>query len=243
MNMKNICTTVWLAGVALCIVSCKGDPGSPGSPSDNIFMAQFQQGVLPSPAFTGMSDTYITSASPNNINAECTDLPLGRNGSDTSRIAFWCDLGLIPPQATVVKAYLTFTTHTASVQGVTAIAYAQPLYWWQGLSGCGVAYSSSYDARWNGPWTTRGGDLSRPMSGEDSVSYISSNRTLSFELDASIVQNWVRNGVSQDSLANYGLIIKSTNEATGSYISVYSSDNTSNIYYRPILTVYYKIPI
>jgi hypothetical protein len=69
-----------MAVLAFIISSCKGDPGSPGSSADNVFMAQFQQGVLPSSAFNGVLDTYIASGSPDNIHADCTDLYLGRIG-------------------------------------------------------------------------------------------------------------------------------------------------------------------
>ncbi|MGA3286174.1 MAG: hypothetical protein ABSD46_01970 [Bacteroidota bacterium] len=240
--MKRIGTVIFMAVLAFIISSCKGDPGSPGSFADNVFMAQFQQGILPSSAFNGVLDTYIVSGSRDNINADCANLYLGRYGSDTTRIGFSCDLTSIPPEATIVKAYLTLTTNAVTVQGVTATAFAQPLFWWPGSSGCNVTYASTYDAHWNGPWSTTGGDLSRPMSDTSSVSSTSSNRAITFELNTSIVRNWVRNGVSNSPDANYGLIIKSSNEASGSYITVYSSNNTTNISYRPILTVYYTMP-
>ena len=149
-------------------------------------------------------------------------------------------MNYIPAAAKVTRAFLTLTGQTLDYTGITVTAYAQTAYWFQGSSGCDVAYTYAFDARWAAPWTSAGGDLNKPMSNSPFISYTSPNRQLTLELDTATVQNWILDGVSSAPGADNGLIIKSINEAAG-YAEFISSDNASYVPYRPILTVYYQL--
>jgi hypothetical protein len=234
--MKNLYTIAIIILVLFFMSSCEPK-------EEYIFEAKFQNSVLPSSGYARCLDTYLSNGSPDNIYADCTTMYIGNSGGTVYRSALYFDLTSIPPDATVVKAYLKLTTQQLTTTVITVRAYAQSVYWWPGGSGCNVAYSISYDARWNGPWTTPGGDLDRPMSNSVSISYDSEYRALTLDLYTDIVQQWIRNGVSSNpAIANSGMILKSTDEATsGAYCTFITSDNTSFIEFRPLLTIYYKI--
>jgi hypothetical protein len=240
--MKKTSIVLLIAIAAFILVSCSKNSPTVVNPVSNTYVAQFQQGVLPSSAFNGFYDTYITNASgkTNNIFPACDTLKIGVNSGNTYRIAISCALNYIPSSATVTKAFLTLTGQTLDYTGITVTAYAQSVYWFQGSSGCDTGYTYSFDARWNGPWISAGGDLNKSMSNSPFISYISPNRQLTLELDTATVQNWIKYGVSTDPAADNGLIIKSSNEAVG-YGEFISSDNSSYLPYRPILTVYYQL--
>ncbi|MBN1410376.1 MAG: DNRLRE domain-containing protein [Spirochaetales bacterium] len=234
--MKIMLKLVFLALIALSVMSC------PPGLTDYVFEAKFQQGIIPSTGYNGCVDTYISTGAMNNVYDTCSTMIIGNSGGNWYRAVLYFNLTSIPAEATVVKAYLTLTVQYYYGAGITARAYALSTYWWPQTSGCGVDYGFSIDPRWSGPWSTMGGDLSRPMSQTEVVSIPSLKRTLTLDLDPSIVQIWVSRGITADGTqSNSGLLIRAEYELTsGDYCTFYSSNNVTNIDYRPVLTVYYK---
>lgn len=199
---------------------------------EDLFVISFQEGVLPSSGYTATYCAYINSSNPNNRYADCAQNYIGISGG-TNRLAVYFDVTAIPANAVVVKAYLKLTTQIL-VSGLNFTAYRQFTYWWDGAGGCGTA-GSLFDARWNGPWTTPGGDLTTAAGTASSTNA----RAVSIELNTAMVHDWVKNGINNGTDGNYGVIIKETNETSG-YLTVNSNDATITSF-RPVLTVFYKL--
>ncbi len=240
--MKKITVLTIAVIIAAVLISCSKDSPTVVNPVANTYVAQFQQGVLPSSAYNGINDTHITNAAGKTDHsfATCDTISLGRQTTNVYRIAISCAMNSIPSSAKVTKAFLTLTGQTMDTTGLTATAYAQSDYWFQGSNGCDILYTNPMDGRWNGPWTA-GGSLVNPMSNSAFISYNAPNRQLTLELDTTTVQNWVKYGVSSYPDANNGLVIKASDEVAGGYAAFISSDNSIYLMYRPIFTIYYQL--
>ena len=72
--MKKILSVLLISACFLALVSCTKNSPTVVNPVSNTYVAQFQQGVLPSSAFNGFYDTYISNASGevNNISRRAT---------------------------------------------------------------------------------------------------------------------------------------------------------------------------
>jgi RHS repeat-associated protein len=87
-------------------------------------------------------------------------------------------------------------------------------------------------------WTSKGGDfISAPSA---TVTGLTSPGTLDnslkkWDVPASVVQGWISNQST-----NYGILLKSTSEATINYKKFVSSESTLNSKYHPLLVVTYK---
>ena len=218
------------------LMSCKGDPG----PADNIFCAQFQQGILPSTGYTGSEDTFIAESQPNSTNATCSSLTVGGVGGKKYRSLISFTLNTIPAAAIVEDAFLTLTI--SQIPGnVTLTAYTIPESWFMGGAGCSVLGISSYDATWTAPWTTPGGAMATQASGPVNVRG-GEVRQATFTLDNSMLQNWIKLGYAADPASNHGVMIVSNTETGTDYMAFYSGDVTNLPEYRPVLSIYYRLP-
>jgi hypothetical protein len=153
-------------------------------------------------------------------------------GTEYSRILFRFDLTtLIPANAVIEDAYLTLYLYPGSLINTGALtAYAVSDQWTE----TGATWLSSTASTL---WTKNGGDyLSTPAS-TGAVSYNVNNASVTFTLNASVVQGWLSSPAT-----NYGLILKAFDETitTGNYFSFYSKYNgTTSL--NPILTLYYEL--
>lgn len=223
---------VFFTAALLLFSGCSQE--APSYPADeDLFVISFQEEVLPSAGYNSTYCAHINSTNPNNRYADCLQNTIGISGG-TNRLAVYFDVTAIPSQAVVVKAYLKLTTQLL-VSGLNFTAYRQFTYWWDGSGGCGTA-GATFDARWNGPWSTPGGDLTTAVGTASS----SDARTINFELNTAMVQDWVEKGINSGTDGNFGVIIKENNESSG-YLTVNSDDATVTSF-RPVLTVYYKLP-
>ena len=240
--MKKLLTVLSVLILSLTMFSCsvgpEGEQGPAGSALDPI-VAIFQQGVLPG-GYIGCVDSHLASAGEGDKNfGGCDESWLGHTGAYQRRPVILFDItssGIIPVTATVVKAELTIfvTNYTGNPLNITAYQISRS--WVEGAGACtgttGVNVSwNNYNGTGN-TWTTPGGDYGSAVSSQvtlDSAGYFS------FELNASMVTDWLQN-----SAQNYGILIKDDDEASTEYLEIATSEH-ANAAFRPKLTVYYTL--
>lgn len=215
----------------LVLISCKGDTGAPGDPSDGIMSMTFQQGVRPYPGYSGCLDNYLSSNNPT-VNYETSmDLLVGRSASSTYRTLIKFDLSpLVPSNVTVKAAYLSFSNSycQTSIQPIAAYKVTQ---FWDDL-----ATWNTYNGSTAWPGANGGTYNATPVS--DIVSIGNSSLEVVLKLDNSLVQDWLVN-----SLSNYGVIIIGQNDNTTNY-GVYYNKSSEQVLAEPHpkLTIYYTLP-
>jgi hypothetical protein len=231
----------------LLLTSCKGPAGPQGAAGapGTEFVTSFQQGVWPDPSYAGTNDSFIVDSMANTNFGNCGSAYVGVDTSVNSvyRGVIRFDLTAIMPKTVqVTNAFMTLYGSTSS-GSLTVTAYPLTLFFDEGSGTCAGRDNTVIKSMvtWTRVWTTPGGDFSSaPMSNQV---YFDSATTgfypLVFTLDNTIVQNWIAHPE-----LNYGVIIKSANETTGTnYMAFVTRDDVSYaITNRPKLTVYYKLP-
>jgi hypothetical protein len=213
--------------IVLFLISCKKEK----TPSDFI-VVDFQNGLAPYTSYTGCQDANMASgaAYANNNFGSCAEGSMGYVDASQgiTRYLVQFDISYIPKGVTIKKAFLTLyaSNNVASTGNETISCYNKTTPWQAGIN-CnlpgGISYTSS-----------NGGGSFDPAS-VGSVVISPGNNNYSFNISPSTVQNWLDN-----STKNYGLLLKSNNESTSSYLWCNFADNpTVNL--RPKLTVYYTI--
>ncbi len=199
---------------------------------------QFQDGVFPSTYYDDTADTRIISNDLSNINfGSCFNLQIGFSNNRIWRLLMKFDISSIPASATVKSAYLTLYCYSLTGGPVNVVAYKITRSWIEGNGSCGG--SSNIYASWdyyNGAgnsWTNPGGDFD--LTTQSDVTTVTTTGYYTIKLNTQMVQDWISNP-----LTNYGLIIKSIDETSGS-ISNYDNTTTTNER-RPKLTIYYTLP-
>jgi hypothetical protein len=226
--MKKTAVVVSLLIVSLLMLSC-GTAGPAGPAGGVGFVMQFQNGVYPTAAYAGSADTGVDSYNPGSNYSGNTTFNIGYwlTWLESARYLVKYDLStMVPNNAIVTKAYLTITVGAAT--GSNSFLVYQ----------LGTAFVPA-NATWANsdtgtPWTTAGGDYGAAKS--DGL-VISAAGVYTFTLNSAMVQSWISNPS-----ANYGIILKASNETTGSNHVNMSFDSAPTLANRPMLTVYYTLP-
>jgi len=226
--------------------SCKGDigpAGADGIAGADTVTVEFQNGVFPSDAYSGCEDATIEDDYPTYNMGECDYLFTGTYTATKCRHVIKFDLSyIIPDNVQVTGAYLTYTKED-SYGTNTFTAYALTRDWTEGTGACFDSGTPDVNVSWNyydgsgNSWTTAGGDYNLSAV-SNSVFIDGSETTVTFQLNASMVQSWI-----SDPSLNNGVIIIADNENTGTnWLRVYSSEETTGNTLRPKLTINYTAP-
>lgn len=241
-----------LSVFTLVMFGCKGDTGpagatgatgAPGTPGESIIATTFQKDFYPSPAYSGVIDSYIVSDSYEN----------GNNGTATSLyIGFFKvtnPIILFGKQRPVIKFDLNYLSgQNIIVKNAKLILYVQN-YYPSTLASIdvnvyklinnqftenGVTWMK-YDGSNN--WTTSGGDYDSVQISNKLIASSDIGKFVNFDLNPTVVQSWIDNPSD-----NYGMILISSKEdSTSSTFVDFASSNTGVVQYRPKLTVYYTL--
>jgi hypothetical protein len=231
MCKKQFIAAIVIAAAAAIFISCTGPKGSTGPAGANAFSITFQNGLSPSASYVGIVDTYIDSANATTKNYANNLYYVGyiASTSDSNREIIRADLTqLIPSNATVVKAYLTFTEAAGS--GATF-----PVMKAYRLNQAWIQQFATWNLTGGGPWTPAGGGYdTSPVS--DAVSFQNGNAELTFTLDNNMVQSWLA-----DPASNYGVIIIDQGENVLDGLEYFYTSQAAVDYDRPKFTVYYTV--
>ncbi len=236
------CLFVLVLFLSVFSSSCSQAPAAPEYNQEFIYEAKFQNGIFPNSSYVFTADAGLSSVGTDISYNTCTEMYVGRSAATRYRSVVKFDLSSLPAGAEVVKAELKLSIQGATSRGVTVTAYDISNLWESVTAGCGVSAGNSYDPRWNGPWSTAGGDLSSPVSNSAYISQNSVTRYLTLNLDTALVQRWIRNGTSLNQAeSNNGVLLKGTDEtSTDAYAYFITSENTDSPQLAPLLIVYYK---
>lgn len=192
---------------------------------------RFQRGALPSSAYNGVRDTYLSQNVPATNYGRDVVLKVSGNepagsGKDLSTLLRW-DVSAIPTGSQVVSVTLKFNVITPGAQKYEIF---RVLGDW-----------SEIEATWNlatslVPWQTGGanGTLDR---GTTVLGTLSSGVTgqVSIKLNSAgiaVVQDWINNPAG-----NFGLIIYNASNRKG---LTFSSSETPTVSNRPLLEITYR---
>ncbi|MHB1390160.1 MAG: DNRLRE domain-containing protein [Thermoleophilia bacterium] len=196
-----------------------------------------RQIVIQPSGFTG-ADAWIDQADSTLNYGAATDLGAGNSGgTDNNRRALLSfDLSAIPAGSQVNSATMALYQHAQSDTSTPQLGVYPVSRTWVPGTGNGTATGdgatwSSYNGVLN--WTTAGGDFGAVAGTATAPN--SSAAWVNFSI-LSLAQGWV-NGTT----ANYGVLVKKTNEGVGVNDSktFYSADESANPTLRPTLTVEY----
>lgn len=190
----------------------------------------FQNGVFPSPTYTGTQDTYISESDPFGNFGQSSELKI--NGetspgvSDANHSLLKWDISQIPPGSEILSASLTFNVITNTVDAYPVYQLLKP---WVFNQATWINYAGGFAweiAGASGP-TDRGSQILTGFAPATSGPYM-------INLNRSVVQFWVDNP-SQ----NYGLIISNGNGSSQAVIDSAEASTPSN---RPKLSIEFIYP-
>ncbi len=212
--------------IAVVLTSCKGAAGPAGPLGDAGYVTMnFQDGMYPSNAYAGTTvNNIISGLYEYTIYYTNDNVTLGSAGGYKYRSLIKFDLSsaVVPTGVIVHKAYLTITLSGAMDNTITVYPVTAP---WISNQTNWMNYANSL------LWAAPGGDFGAAMD-----SKTANSTTLTFALNPSLVGSWISSPA-----ANYGLILKAVDEASGAYANMYTA-----IYavpsQRPKLTIYYSLP-
>jgi hypothetical protein len=235
MNKKVILVCVFILCVlffASCGAGDRGPAGPAGPDGGNLSVMNFQDGVYPSTAYAGTSDSYINAGAGADINYGGADtMYLGFDGASggAERCVIKFDLSPLDSQPVTVKyAYITlYISQQTSFNNLNTTAHKLISAWDEG----GITWN---DGSSGVPWTAAGGDYGAAAAGS-SVLLDSKFVYVTFTLDAGMVQSWVT-----DPGRNYGVILISDIENSG-FFGFFTKDYSITPAQRPRLTVYYEV--
>lgn len=258
--MKKILCVLSCVILLISFLSCKGDkgdkgdpgepgvpgapglPGPTGAPGKSLACMIFQKGVSPNNLYDSVYDSTLYEYFPNNNFGGCNFISIGKHINNNTRMrgAIKFDLnGYLPNDINIEKVYLTLYGYTTS-SGITITAYALTKNWTEGSGDCNSG-NANVNSSWNysngtsDSWTNQGGDYD-PAPISNSIFVYNVPNYYMLELNPQIVKSWVLNPAT-----NYGIIIISNEQDFNNiYFGGYSSNENSNIIYRPKLTIYYS---
>ena len=243
-----------MLAAGLFFTSCKGGKGpagpdgsaGPAGPdgSNGSLLLIFQQGISPTTAYTGSTDTYISSGSPSfnfyDYNyGSSTGATVGTAGTlGINRMLIKFDLSnYLPPNAIITKASLTLRCHYTNFSGTadsnTITAYRATQSWMEGNATGQIAAGATWLTDGINPWTGGSFDIAAGQSVFCSAANL--NHYVVFPINPGIIQSWV-----DDPSQNNGLLLKGDNEDTSIYDSI-SFYTKENIVFAPVLKIYYNI--
>ncbi len=238
-----------MLGIILSFIlfSCKGDPGPAGDKGDtgntgkSLIVMQFQNGVLPSDAYTGTVDTYIVKdASTNNYGA-CNIIGITNEdcGQKSKRGLIKFDVSSIVPLNLIVeKAYLELYMTAATNPPVSFAIHELNKNFEQGNSCNATGYASWISATASTMWTTPGGDYNEESIANFIIPASPSSNKITVELNPVVVQKWIN-----DPTENKGILIKTFPDTYGACKgATFISSEHSELLKRPKLTIYYSLP-
>ncbi len=190
----------------------------------------FQNGIFPSPTYSGMQDTYIAQADNFGIYGQATSLKVNGEtslGAANANLALlkW-DISQIPIGSEILSASLTFNVITPTVDTYPIYQLLKP---WVFNQANWINYAGNL--AWDAPGASGPGDrgtqvLSSFAPNAAGIYVINLNRTA--------VQNWVNTPSS-----NNGIIIA---DAGGTVQTVFESAEAAAPSNRPKLTIQYSLP-
>jgi hypothetical protein len=244
---KNRMVFAWLAfclSSVLAASGCtQGSTGAQGASGSTVMI--LQEGVSPS-GYAGAADNNLAYNSTGTYTTRnfgaATLMRTGRSSDLTPIIyrgAIKFDLSpIVPATSTITNAYLTLYVESLAYTtfGVpsTVEVYALSQGWTEGsLDGTdGVSNWLTREAGTD--WGAQGGSYEATLIDTESITQTGS---VTFTITPAVVQNWLEN-----SSANYGLLLKVTNESGNVTIVNFSSSDSTTSSQRPKLTVYYRLP-
>jgi len=223
----------------MLFMSCKGAAGPGGPAGANTSMVVFQQGISPSDAYTGCSDTILSGGNTVYNYGAWNMILFGLDPGTPYRILIKFDVSsIIPSNVTVTNASLTLSYQLNNGSN-TVTAYALTRDFTEGTeiggnAGTGASWST-YDG--TNSWTAAGGDYGAAAV-SNSVFADGTKQVITLNLDKSIVQGWITSPSS-----NYGIILIASDETSSvpNWVRFYSKEYATPAM-RPALTVTYKLP-
>ena len=211
--------------------------------TDSMFFEKFQKGVFPSANYTDTIDTTILTTSPNsNLGASTVGAFGTISTGDKLRYLIRFNIkGYIPKTAVVKNAYLLLyvSSSPSSETGSNKGAYTLTRNFVEGTSNTDIidgATWNTYDG--TNSWTTPGGDFNAALSSNPvDITGLVATDYYTFQLDTSLVQNWV-----EDVTLNSGILIKNITEISSPQASIVAANETTTLVERPMLIVYYDLP-
>lgn len=207
-----------------------GDPGDPGDPGNGApQQIAFQNGLFPSVAYAGTTDTKIASGKKPSTKNYGNDTKMTVDGSPDEAGLFRWDVSAIPAGSTVNSVSIEFTVTSSSKETYEVYALERA---WDELSATWQQYADGVD--WSGAGATGGSDADSAVLGSMSPA---SKGTYRINLNAAgiaAVQEWVG-----DPSHNYGIIIKDYNNSKAFEIATSESKTASQ---RPKLMINYTAP-
>jgi len=221
---------------AVAAAGCKGPAGPAGStgatgPVGSGYVMQFQDGAYPAASYTGASDTGLDSLNSTTNYSDFTTFSIGYSPSPAEKDRYIIKYNLssvIPGNVNVTAAYFTIV--------VDAVNGSNSLLIYPLTTPFTAAGATWEDSAASTPWTTPGGDFS-PVPQSNTVT-VSTFGTYTFTLNTAMVQNWITNPSMND-----GMIVIATNESSGNNVVDLWYDEYATVADRPMLTVYYTLPL
>ncbi len=243
--MKKVIAAILLVLAIAAAVSCAKSPSTAPAATATATpvntptvgpttVIKFKQGVFPSAAYAGTSDTRVVNGAYVTDNfGSCANLEVGFDSGLAERVLLKFDTSAIPMTMTVQTA--TLTLNCFGTNGILGLAaYRVTKLWIEGSGLCGGL--ADVNSSWNysdgpaNPWTTPGVDFD--ASSKSQVTNVLATGAYSISLNPAMVQTWVSNPGQ-----NYGMLIKAEDETTNyaaNYDQTVSAGATA-----PLLTVSY----
>jgi hypothetical protein len=212
----------------LFLVSCSEKTACPACTTpENVFVAQFQQGIQPDSDFSGISDISLFESNTSLCVPSAVISTVTAGSGSRVRSVFKFDLrGYLPSNITVKKATLTLNGTVSGTVTLESHVMTQE---------CIIA-SASWGSNGVTAWTSGGGGTYEATA-SGSTTFISTDSQFSVELDPATIK-----GTITDAIHNNGVILTMANDAAGtSSFNFNSSDYASTPRLRPVLTVYYTV--
>jgi hypothetical protein len=195
-----------------------------------LISVSLQQHVSPSPAYSGVRDTYVYQYSPAENYVNSSEMMINYGRSLRGLLKF--NLGTIPPEADIKKAYLTLYLNNVSGGGSIHVGLYRLLSHWV-----------DEEATWNlasvgQPWAMAGaqsaGNDYDPIPIDEDTAY--PNALCSFNLKP-VVKDWLTG-----SAVNEGVLILGPGIGSGSTRYRFDSSEAGAPSRRPRLDIWYMLP-
>ncbi len=233
-------TVVLMFFIASCRDGGTGATGPAGEDGESWSQQHFEYEVFPHSDYTDAADTHIEEGSWDNYGASLNLVLQRNNGTvDEMRGLLYFRLSpFIPSDAAVKKVYLTLYVSFLSGSGDGFACYPVNESWEEG-SGMGSATGDG--ATWatsdgSSSWTAGGNYDTTACSSVVSVTNEDDDDYITFEINSSVVQNWVN-----DDTQNHGLLLKMEESGTLDQV-VFLSNQSGTVCQKPRLTIYYTLP-
>jgi hypothetical protein len=212
------------------VVSPAGDPTPPGGGAGGSGSAQqiaFQNGLFPSVAYAGMTDTKIAAKKPTTNYGTATKMTM--DGSPDEAGLFRWNVSAIPTGSTVTSVSIEFNVTASSKDSYEVYALERA---WDEISATWQRYATG--SNWSGAGATASSDAQAAVLGQLSATSKGIYRINLNDAGVAAVQQWIN-----DPNQNYGIIIKDYNVSKAVEISTSEAKTASQ---RPKLVINFKEP-